>query len=258
MLRLPSFAVGLLLAACIVVPARAQTLIVMCDPYPPYALAKGLHVTGVSVEAMAAIMEMTGNSFDRKSVRLVNRTKGMDAALALPNCILLNVPRTAEVEGKYQWIGPLDFPELALIGKAGRDFGIKSLADASAYSIAAVRGGVPARELLAQGLDPSCLKLDSLYIQPLRALQSGQVDLVAFPLENVTYLMRNLGLEQNDYDVAYVYKRVPLYIAVSRGVDPALIKRLNEALAAYKSPMADGNSVFDKSMARYLPYGTVE
>jgi len=258
MLRLLTFAAGLLLAVCIVVPARGEALIVMCDPYPPYALAKGLHVAGVSVDAVTAIMQMTGIPFDRKAVRLVQQKQGMAAAMALPNCVLLNVPRTPDVEGKYQWVGPLDFPEMALIGKAGRDFGIQSVPDASKYTIGALRGQEPARELLAQGVNPASLKLDSLHVQPLRALQNGQVDLVAFSLENVTYLMRTLGMEKQDYQVAYVYKRVPLYMAVSRGVNPALVDQLNKALATYKSPMSDGNSVFDKSMARYLPYGTVE
>jgi len=240
------------------VPALSADLIVMTGPYPPYSLAKGLHVTGVSVEAVASIMEMTGTPFDRKNIRLMQWKKAEAATLVQPNCIMLNVPRTPDVEGKFQWVGPLDFPEMALIGKAGRDFGIHSAADASRYTVGAVRGQDACKELLAQGLKPGALRMDSLYIQTLRGLQDGKVDLVAFPLENVTYLMRTLGMDQEDYQVAYVYKKVPLYMALSKGVDPALIRRLNEALAMYKTPMSDGNSVFDKSMARYLPYGTVK
>lgn len=240
------------------VPARSADLIVMTGPYPPYSLAKGLHVAGVSVDAIVSILEMTGTPFDRKSIRLMQWKKAEAATLAMPNCIMLNVPRTPDIEGKFQWVGPLDFPEMALIGKAGRDFGIRKAADASKYTVGAVRGQDAASEILAQGLNPGALRTDSLYIQTLKGLQDGKVDLVAFPLENATYLMRTLGMNQEDYQVAYVYKKIPLYIALSKGMDPALIRRLNEALAMYKTPMSDGNSVFDKSMARYLPYGTVK
>ncbi|WP_419784838.1 substrate-binding periplasmic protein [Pseudodesulfovibrio sp.] len=230
----------------------------MTGPYPPYTLAQGLHVTGVSVDTMAAIMQMTDTPFNKKSIRLVQWKKAVATTMAMPNCAMLNVPRTPDVEQKFQWVGPLDFPEFGLIGKAGRDFGIHSIADASQYTIGAVRGQDAAKELLAQGLKPSALKTDTLYVQPLRGLQSGTLDLVAFPLENVTYLMRKMGLEKSDYQVAFVYKKIPLYIALSKGVDPMFVKKLNDALAMYKSPMADGYSVFDKTMARYLPYGTVE
>jgi polar amino acid transport system substrate-binding protein len=239
-------------------PAAAEELTVMAGPNPPYVLAKGLGVTGASVEAFEAIMKMNGLAFDRRAVKLMQWKRAYATTLAMPHCVMLDVHRTPDLEAKFQWVGPIDFPRLVLVGKADRDFGIRSVADASKYAIGAIRGKKAANELLAQGLDPAALKLSSTFVQPLRALQNGQLDLVAFSDENLAFLMRKLGLEKNHYAVAYVYKKVPLYFALSKGTDAEFIRCLNEALATYKSPMADGNSVFDKSMARYLPYGPVE
>ena len=247
-----------LLSIMVSVPAFADDLTVMAGPNPPYVLAKGLRVTGASVDTFEAIMKMNGMAFDRKAVKLMQWKRAYAATLAMPGCVMLNVPRTPDLEEKFQWVGPIDFPRLVLVGKADRDFEVKSVADASRYSIGALRDKEPAKELLAQGVDPASLKLSTAFIEPLRALQGGQVDLVAFSDENVTFLMRKLGMEKDDYKVVYVYKKQPLYFAMSKGTDPAFIQSLNEALSTYKSPMADGNSVFDKTMARYLPYGPVK
>ena len=247
-----------LLTILISAPAIADDLTVMARPNPPYVLAKGLRVTGASVDAFEAIMKMNGMAFDRKSVKLMQWKRAYATTLAVPSCVMLNVPRTPDLEEKFQWVGPIDFPRLVLVGKADRAFNIESVADASKYTIGAIRNKQPVKELLAQGVNPASLKLSALFVQPLRALQNGQVDLIAFSDENVTYLMRKLGMEKENYKVVYVYKKLPLYFALSKGTAPALIQRLNEALATYKSPMADGNSVFDKAMARYLPYGPVK
>ena len=253
------FLICLVLSQILVpVSASAGEMVVMAGPNPPYVMTKGLGVTGASVDAFEAIMKMNGIPFDRKAVKLMQWKRAYSTTLAMPHCIMLNVPRTPDLEQKFQWVGPLDFPRLVLVGKADRDFDVKSAADASKYAIGAVRDNQPSKELLAQGVNPASLKLSSTFVQPLRALQDGQVDLVAFSDENLTFLMRKLGMEKDEYKVVFAYKKLPLYFALSKGTDPALIRQLNEALATYKSPMADGNSVYDKAMARYLPYGPVK
>ena len=240
------------------VSASADEVVVMAGPNPPYVMTKGLGVTGASVDAFEAIMKMNGVPFDRKAVKLVQWKRAYATTLAMPSCVMLNVPRTPDLEEKFQWVGPLDFPRLVLVGKADRDFDVKSVADASKYSIGALRDNQPSKELLALGVNPASLKLSSTFVQPLRALQDGQVDLVAFSDENLTFLMRKLGMEKSEYKVVFAYKKLPLYFALSKGMPPTFVQQLNEALAIYKSPMADGLSVFDKSMARYLPYGPVK
>lgn len=248
----------MLLAFIAPAPALAEGIIVMGGPNPPYVMTRGLRVTGASVDAIEAVMKMSGVNFDRKSVKLMQWKRAYSTTIALPNCVMLNVPRTPDLENKFKWVGPLDFPRLVLVGKADRDFKINSVTDASQYSIGALRGKQPVKELLTLGVPASCLKLSSTFVQPLRALESGQVDLVAFSNENLTFLMRKLGMEKNDYKVVHVYKKLPLYFALSKGMDERLVQQLNEALSMYKSPMSDGYSVFDKTMARYLPYGPVK
>ena len=153
------------------VSASADEMMVMAGPNPPYVMTKGLGVTGASVDAFEAIMKMNGIPFNRKAVKLVQWKRAYATTLAVPSCVMLNVPRTPDLEEKFQWVGPLDFPRLVLVGKADRDFDVKSVADASKYSIGALRDNQPSKELLALGVNPASLKLSSTFVQPLRALQ---------------------------------------------------------------------------------------
>lgn len=249
---------ALILALALATPAAASGYTVMTGPTAPFSITKGLHVNGISVDTIEVMMDMTDTPFSRKDVKLMPWKKAYGRTKALPNHIMLNVPRTPEVENDFKWVGPVYFPKYVLIGKKDREFDISSVADASKYKIGTVRGSEMTKELLKQGIDPSALKEASAQVQPLLQLKSGQVDLLASTDMAATHLMQKMGVNIKDYKVVYAYKKIALYFAFSKKTDNATIKLMNNALASYKTPMSEWSSVFDKNVRKYLPKGVVE
>jgi len=249
---------GIVLSLTLTTLATAGDFTVMTGPHAPFTVTKGLRINGISVDTLEVIMKMTNTPFDRKQIKLLPWKKAYARAKALPKQIMLNVPRTKELEFQFEWVGPVYLPKFVLIGKKDKEFAISSIADASKYKIGVIRGSDPSKELLAQGLDPAALKESTSYVQPLLQLKNGEVDLLAHSDMSATYLMKKMGMAKKDYKVVYTYDTIALYFAFSKGTDPARIKQLNSALATYKKPMSEWRSVFDKNTAKYLPNGVIE
>lgn len=232
--------------------------VVMTGPYVPFSVNKGLRTNGIGVDTMEVIMKMTDIPFDRKNVKFVKWDRAYKEAAVVPGRVLINVNRTPELESKFKWVGPVDFPELVLITKKDADITINSIEDVAKYKVGAIRGSDAANVLLERGLPASKLDQCSTYVQPLMGLKKGTLDMVAFSDMGATFLMKMMRMDKDDYKVVYSYKKVPLYFAFCKKTDDATIKLLNDALETYKKPSATWISAFDKNVVKYLPYGVVE
>ena len=239
------------------VSASAGQYIVMTGNYPPFSYNKGLHVGGVSVDGFEAIMKMTDTPFNRKNVKLVEWKKAYKYAATNPKCVLLNVPRTQEVENSFKWVGPLCFAKFALIGEKGKEFLIADVKDAEKYSIGGIRGSDAGKELIAQGVDPKKVKQNTTYVQPLLQLKKGELDLMVHSDMATTYLMQRMRMDPMDYRIVHTCKRIPIYFAFSKDTDDALIKKYNDALASFTVSTFNGDSAFKKTLRKHLPKGPV-
>lgn len=236
----------------------AEETVVVTGLRPPYAYNKGLHMAGVAVDTYETIMKMTGTPFNRKDIKLVQWRVALGQTAFKKNRALLVVERKPEYEKLFKWVGPIDFPHYVLIGRKGSDIKIETLADATQYSIGAVRKSDPALAAVAAGLPESALTLNSSYVQPMLQLKKGEIDLLVHSDMAAAYQMRKMGMDQDDFDVFYTIKKPPLYFAFSKDSDDATIKLLNEALSMYKRPMVGAHTAYDQSVYKHLPKGPVE
>lgn len=256
MMRL-SICLAVLLCCLGALPANARTLY-LAGPYAPFCVNKGLHTNGIAIDTFTTVMKMVDETFDTSQVKFVEWDMAYKVAEAKPDCVLLGIPRTPEVENDFQWVGPIDFPREVLIGKAGKNYNIETIADASKYKVAAVRGSSTVTYLLDHGLDRKAFKISTTYVQPLLQLKTGQVDLIGFRDMEAAYLMRRMHLHVKDYQLVYRSKGIPLYFAFSKDTPPEKVKLYNNALASYKQVAPGGDSAYKKMVRKYLPKGVVK
>jgi hypothetical protein len=233
----------------------AQDPAVMAAPLPPYCINKGLHVSGIGVDAMTEIMAAVNVPFDPKHVKLMPFAVGLKKVLSLRGQTLLNVPQDRTDGTKLKLVGPVDVVRYALIGRKGRGLRISTWKDAARYKIATIRGSEAEQALIAWGADPMTLMRSSAHILPLYQLASKEADLIALPDTTMSYYLETMGTRGQAYEVVHAYKRVPLFFAFSPDTDDGLVKRLNEALKALQRPGPNGKSRFDVIVERYLPDG---
>lgn len=252
-----------LLSSCLLLLLLPSTglggnFMVLTGPLPPFSVNKGMRTNGIGVDTFEVIAKMTGIPFDRNKVRFVDWKRGYAETVALPGRVLLNVPRTPAVEDKFEWVGPVDFIRYVLVAKESSKAEAHSVQEAAQFRIGVVRDSGPGVALLEEGIAPQSLVMSSTYIQPLMQLRGNRIDMIAISDMGVTYQMRKLGIEKDDYKLVYAFKKVPLYFAFHKGTDPAVIDLLNKALETYKRPNPGGISAYDRHVVKYLPYGVVE
>lgn len=253
-----SMFVSLGLILILATSAVADEYTVMAGVYPPFCFNKGLQVGGVSVDAIEMIMKMTDTPFNRKNIKLMPLKKAYADAQTMSKRVILNVPRTPEVEDKFKWVGPIYFPRYVVIGKKGNEFTIATTEDVADYRVGIVRGSAAGKTLMKEGVSPKKLKASTTYVQPLLQLKNKQLDLIAHSDMETTYLMQKMRMNKDKYKVVYAYKKVPLYFAFSKDTDDARIKLFNNALASYKVSMSHGDSAFAKNVRKYLPKGVIQ
>lgn len=238
--------------------AWATEFKVLAGPLPPFSVNKGMRTNGIGVDTFAVIAKMTGMPFDRTKVRFLDWSRAYAETMAFPNRVLLNVPRTPAVEDKFKWVGPIDFIQYVLVSKDKKDIQATSLSDFAEYKVGVVRGSGPCAILQKENFASTSLMQSSSYIQPLMQLRGNQVDLIAVSDMGVTWNMRKMRIDQEDYKVVHAFKRIPLYFAFNKKTDDATIQLLNNALESYKRPNPAGISAYEKRVVRYLPYGVVD
>lgn len=239
-------------------PVFSAEFVAMTGPLPPYSINKGLHLKGISVDTLVIIMSLAGFSMETDDVKLMLWSYAFKKTKAGPNRIMLNVPKCAEHEKMFKWVGPIHSSKYVLIGKKGSTFSISSTANFDGFKVATVRRSATEKILLKDGVSKSTIVSSSTHITALRMLKTGQVDFFAYGDYSAAYLMKGMGMNPHDFKVYYTIKEVPLYYAFSLDTDDDVIRKLNDNLRKMKKVGADGKSRFDKIVSKYLPNGAIE
>ncbi len=145
----------IMLWTTLALPAAAGEFITITTPSPPCSISQCLRVKGISVTVLSEIMKMSNIPFNPKKVKLLPQTRALREVETKHNRILLNIPRSPEVENHFKWVGPLTKRRFVLIAKKGEPVTIDTPLDTAKHKIATVRNSAPEQVLVSQGIDKS-------------------------------------------------------------------------------------------------------
>lgn len=237
-------------------PVQANDFAAMTTPFPPYSISKGLHVDGISVDTLAVIMSLSGSPMQTDEIKLMLWEHGLKLAAEGSHKIMLNVPKTEQLEPLYKWVGPIGVSRYVIIGRKG-DKRIVSIEDLNKYKVATIRNSMSERALLASGINKNVLKSSVTHVIPLKQLSMKMVDYFVHTEIATAYLMKKMRMQTDDYSVVLTFMEVPLYYAFSKDTKDSFIDKLNKNLTILKKPGKNGRSRFDKIVDKYLPQGTL-
>lgn len=246
----------ILMLALSVAPTRANDFAAMTAPSPPYSISNGLHVNGISVDTLAVIMSLSGAPMQTDDVKLMLWEHGLRMTAAGPRKVMLNVPRTEQLDPMFKWVGPIGVERYVIIGrKNGKR--IKTLADLNGHTVASIRNSPSERAILASGVKKSTIKSSLTHVIPLKQLSMRMVDFFVHTNSAAAYLMGAMHMKTDDYSVILTFLEVPIYYAFSKDTKDGFIAKLNENLRKLKKPGKNGVSRFDKIVGKYLPQGAL-
>ncbi len=222
-------AVVLLASAAGALAAPAQ-LRVYTEASLPTSMKEGGQIIGSGTEKVREIMVRTGTSY---TLDLLPWRRAYTFTEQYENACLFSTTRTPEREHLFQWVGPTEYADWVLLGRADRDYKLATLEDARQLRIGTYNGDARDQYLRARGFQVDSAPHDM--INPGK-LMLNRIDLWAASLKRGSAVIVRNGWKAKIVPVL-TFNRVELYLACNRAVPAALIDKMN---AAMESMVRDG------------------
>jgi polar amino acid transport system substrate-binding protein len=185
-------------------------------------------ITGICTDMVKAILARTDFDYVMK-VRAWSYV--FDRVQGRPNHGLFCTARTEDREGLFQWVGPLASIKWTLFAAPDSDLTLERLEDARPLRIAGYKGDVMSQYLVDQGFN--VIMSLSGDLNPQR-LVLGQADLwVTDGLVGPLVARETQGIE--GLRPVLVFRETPMYLAMSKETDPAIVAKLQNALDAARA-----------------------
>lgn len=211
--------------------ADDSKLYIFTENYPPYNATtneKGFaherdNITGICTDMVKAMMNRVDHEYIMK---MRDWSLAYNWIQGRENHALFCTARTPEREDLFQWVGPLASIEWTLFAAPDSDITLDSLEDARKYTIAGYKGDVMSEYLISEGFNVIANVSGE---QNPRRLVLNQADLwvtdgavgplIAKETHDITGLKPVL-----------VFRKTPMYLAVSNETDKTMVDRLQKGL----------------------------
>lgn len=195
----------------------------LTESSPPTSMRSGTEVIGSGTEKVREIMARTGTGY---TLDLLPWRRAFTLVQQRADSCLFSTSRTPEREDLFKWVGPTDEAEWVLLGRADRNFHLRTLDDARNLRIGTYNGDARDEYLRARGFQVDPAPVDMM--NP-RKLMLDRIDLWAASLRRGTTLARRNSWGEDIVPVL-TFNRVGVYLACNRAVPSELIDRMNAAL----------------------------
>lgn len=217
---------ALVLASACGLASAAPTLQIVTEHSPPASmLAADGTVIGSGTEKVREMMKRAGVEY---RIELLPWKRAYTQALENPDTCIYSTTRTPERENLFKWIGPTDEGEWVLLGRADRQYGLKTLEDARRLRIGTYNGDARDEYLRARGflVDPA----PNDRVNPQK-LMMNRIDLWAVSVRKGVPRIENSKWAGKIVSVL-VFNQIKVYLACNPAVPNELVARLNAAMEA--------------------------
>ncbi|WP_207262564.1 transporter substrate-binding domain-containing protein [Desulfovibrio sp. Huiquan2017] len=237
--------------------AEAQPFTFYVDEVPPFiSIAdKGL-ISGMAVDVVRELMASVGQPVWQGNIRHINWARAIRTVETTSGTALFALVRTPRREKAFKWVGPIAKLNLGLVAHKPFGAALRGLEDLSNYRIGVVRDSGPSHILASEFGIPEAtqVKVKNALIQ-FRMLRAGRVDLITQADTAVPVILREIGMNPAEFEMACVLKPLELYLAFNPSVDDLLVARLQAELEDMKREDENGVSRYGMIMNRFLEGG---
>lgn len=245
----------------LLIPSRAFAVdfTVYVGSVSPFTIVSGKgQVTGAAVDVVDEIMQRAGSPIDVSAIKSISWARAVEDTETTYGTMLFCVARTPQREEKFKWVGPIAELNLGLVAKRNPRIEILRDTDLKFYRIGVVRNSAP-MQILEQKYQIPSFNITKLAADELqfKMLKEGRVDLITQADTAAPAWLAKLGMEQDEYEMVYVIKRLQLYIAFNKDTADTLISKAQAALDDLKEKKDGKPSEYDQIMQKYLKDGPI-
>lgn len=223
--------ISLLVSTIIVaISAQAEEYRVIGNHFPPFGIVENNKISGFSIDLLNLIFEKSSlkrcdcqilpTSFNR----VYNEVDFGDGRIGL------HVARTEERQKQFKWVGPYYVVEMGLIAKKFRFGDVKTLKALKGKKVGVVRNTAPDQLLRKSMLDHHNIISVPQATNMVKMLSFDRLDFIAHVYDVTAYIMQDMGMDPNLYEIKYNLANAYLHFAFSKDTSDEVIKILQASL----------------------------
>ena len=223
----------------IALPLAAENLRVVLEVSPPHQTYENGKVSGLTTAVVELMLQHAQIS---PQYEVYPWARAFRLAVATPNVLIYNMARTPEREQQFDWIGKVGSYKFGFLKLAARqDIQVNNLQDVRHYVVGAQRDDFSAEWLRTVAKQPnSQLELQPDVLETWRLLVNGKLDLMIDDPSAVEDMLIKHKLKPTDIEFVLFVPELEqhTWIALKKGSDPQLLKRLRQAYQQVESSAA--------------------
>jgi polar amino acid transport system substrate-binding protein len=224
------------------------------EQLPPYNYVENGTLKGISVDLLEAITAKTGTNMTREQVHLVPWTEGYQTVLTRNNTVLFTTARLPDREQSFKWAGPIWTYTNVLFARPDRGIVIEGLESLKGYRIGVIADDVAIQQLLDAGVNKSQLVAETDVSAIVAKLESGEIDLWAYPKAPGRYFTGKLTGNYYSFRIVYTLPELEGWYVFNRDVPDSTVQSFQQALDAIKTEKdARGTTSYERILGRNLP-----
>ncbi len=231
---MPKVLPGLLTAALFSSVAAADSLEGlrwMSEEYPPYNYQdEDGSPSGIIYDVLMEMFDRLDVDVSADDIEFLPWARSYRIIQNEPGTALFGMTYTDEREEMFQFVGPIIPSSVNLLAPAESSLSVDSVEDMNELSIGVIREDIGQLLLRDLGVDESVMQETSNTESMLRMLIGGRVDAVAYAQDIAYWHLSRMGEDTTEYEDVYTLHESTMGFAFHRGVDDALIARLQATL----------------------------
>ncbi|NRD74749.1 ABC transporter substrate-binding protein [Shewanella sp. VB17] len=235
------------LATPLTTAAELDQLNFITESYPPYNFESNGEIKGIAVDLLLAAAKQSSSSLSAKKISLLPWPKAYKMARMGPEIVLFSITRTDEREDKFSWVGPIMPTRIILLAKKSDSIVINSPDDMNKYTIGAIPNDIGELLVKESGVKSSDITHIATAESLAKMLATDGIKLWAYEENVARWIIKQAGLDNNDFESVYTLKDSELYYAFSKDVDKSIQEVLQKSIDDVKA-----SGLFDKIKADYL------
>lgn len=224
----------------------------LTESYPPYNYIEDGQLKGIAIDLLNETLKQARLQPEDVNIRLLPWPRAYKMATQGVNRVLFSTTRTQEREALFQWAGPITNTKVVLLALTDKNIKIESIEDLANYSIGTIKDDIGEQLLFSMGVPRQQIRQAHSAESLVKMLNKGRVDLWAYEENVARWHISNAHLPNHLFASVYTLKESELFYAFSRGTDPMLISRFQDAIDQIKLPDNEqSQSRYEQILNRY-------
>lgn len=203
--------------------------------YPPYNFKDQNQLKGIAVDLLLAATKSSSSKITSNSIRSFPWPRAYRMAEKGPKIVLFSTTRTEQREPLFHWVGPISPTRIVLLAKKSSSIKIESPADLNNYTIGAIIDDIGDQLVKSNGVKSSNIKYVPNADSIARMLSLGRIQLWAYEENVARWLIKKVGLKNDDFETVYTLNESDLYYALSKDIDIKTVNLLQQAIDNVKA-----------------------